>query len=139
MYFLVDEKDCNAVRGMYHERTPDGRLVLTPQELKMLGSVESVQVVGTSRELKELMSKSPSPSPAIPEDGGQTGDGQVDGAGTDIADEAVDGSCAGHGADAPKDTEAGTLDGETWETETTDKDNSTVEEATDGTADTGGA
>ena len=59
MYILVSEKDIKSesVKKAYHERMPDGRLILTPQELKMLGSVESVQVVSTARELKELMGK----------------------------------------------------------------------------------
>lgn len=58
MYILVKEKDVkNAqVLSMFHERMPDGRLILPVSELKMLGSVSDCQIVASAKELKELIS-----------------------------------------------------------------------------------
>ena len=58
MYILVEEKDVkNAqVLSMFHERMPDGRLILPVSELKMLGSVSDCQIVASAKELKELIS-----------------------------------------------------------------------------------
>ena len=57
MYILVKESDIKskAVREKYHERVPDGRVILTPQELKTVGSIKDCQIVQTARELKEMM------------------------------------------------------------------------------------
>ena len=56
MYILVNESDIRskAVRERYHERMPDGRLILTPQELKMAGSL-NCEIVSTARELKAMI------------------------------------------------------------------------------------
>lgn len=58
MYILVKEKDVkNAqVLSMFHERMPDGKLILPVSELKMLGSVSDCQIVASAKELKELIS-----------------------------------------------------------------------------------
>lgn len=57
MYILIREElvASAAVLGRLHERMPDGRLILTPAELKMLGSVAECQVVATARELKAMV------------------------------------------------------------------------------------
>ena len=86
MYILVSEKDIKSesVKKAYHERMPDGRLIMTPQELKMLGSIPNVQIVSTARELKELMKKpvasdQPTDTPADGQtSGGQTGTDDID-------------------------------------------------------------
>lgn len=58
MYILVKEEDIKSaqLRGMFHERMPDGRLIMPVSELKMLGSVENCQIVASAKELKELIS-----------------------------------------------------------------------------------
>lgn len=94
MYILVSGKDIKSesVKKAYHERMPDGRLILAPQELKMLGSVESVQVVSTARELKELMGK------------------PVAGGGTEAADESRDAEATDTDNITEEETTYGTTD-----------------------------
>ena len=115
MYILVSEKDIKSesVKKAYHERMPDGRLIMTPQELKMLGSVPNVQIVSTARELKELMKK-PVAS------GGQTGD------------DGMDSFFTGHGSDTQTDGDTeeeqqGEAD-ESGEAENANTDNITEED-----------
>ena len=85
MYILVNESDIRskAVRERYHERMPDGRLILTPQELKMAGSL-NCEIVSTARELKAMIEeqrKNPLPPdqgeahPAPPKGGSEEADG----------------------------------------------------------------
>lgn len=78
MYILVEEKDVkNAqVLSMFHERMPDGRLILPVSELKMLGSVSDCQIVASAKELKELISSGAENS--LPEDGMQDDDNAPD-------------------------------------------------------------
>ena len=131
MYILVSEKDIKSesVKKAYHERMPDGRLIMTPQELKMLGSVPNVQIVSTARELKELMKK-----PVVSE--GQTSGGQT-------GDDDMDSFFTGHGADTQPDgdTEEEQQDeaDEGGEAENANTDNIGEEETEYGTTDTGRA
>ena len=119
MYILVSEKDIKSesVKKAYHERMPDGRLIITPQELKMLGSIPNVQIVSTARELKEMMKK-PVAS-GEPASGGQTSwptDGQA-------GSEDIDSFFTGHGADGRQPADEGQeapQDGEDAETANTD-------------------
>ena len=85
MYILVNESDIRskAVRERYHERMPDGRLILTPQELKMAGSL-NCEIVSTARELKAMIEeqrKNPllpdqgEAHPAPPKEGSEEADG----------------------------------------------------------------
>lgn len=78
MYILVKEKDVkNAqVLSMFHERMPDGRLILPVSELKMLGSVSDCQIVASAKELKELISSGAENS--LSEDGMQDDDNAPD-------------------------------------------------------------
>lgn len=77
MYILVSEKEITgkAVARTYHERMPDGRLILPLSELKMLGSVESCQIVATARELKELIKKQKEELPMTPLEPAESSDG----------------------------------------------------------------
>lgn len=79
MYILVKESDIKskAVRERYHERVPDGRVILTPQELKTAGSIKDCQIVQTAKELKEMM-KSGGGSTGSAEGAGGMGDADVD-------------------------------------------------------------
>lgn len=78
MYLLIKEENVkNAqVLGMFHERMPDGRLILPVSELKMLGSVSDCQIVASAKELKELISSSA--ESVAPEDGMQDDDNAPD-------------------------------------------------------------
>ena len=69
MYILVNESDIRskAVRERYHERMPDGRLILTPQELKMAGSL-NCEIVSTARELKAMIEEQRK-NPLLPDQG----------------------------------------------------------------------
>lgn len=59
MYILISEKDItNAeVLARYHERLPDGRLIITPQELKTLGSIPECQIAATKAEVLAIMER----------------------------------------------------------------------------------
>ncbi len=76
MYILVKESDIKskAVREKYHERVPDGRVILTPQELKTAGSIKDCQIVQTAKELKEMMKSGGGST----EGAGGTGNADVD-------------------------------------------------------------
>ena len=131
MYILVSEKDIKSesVKKAYHERMPDGRLIMTPQELKMLGSVPNVQIVSTARELKELMKKPVASDTQT--SGGQTGD------------DGMDSFFTGHGADTQTDGDTeeeqqGEAD-ESGEAENANTDNIGEEDTEYGTTDTGRA
>lgn len=93
MYLLIKEENVkNAqVLGMFHERMPDGRLILPVSELKMLGSVSDCQIVASAKELKELISSSA--ESVAPEDGMQDDDNAPD------TGEGID--AGGNGEEAP--------------------------------------
>lgn len=102
MYILVKEEDIkNAqLRGMFHERMPDGRLIMPISELKMLGSVENCQIVASAKELKELIS---SGAESIAPGGGVQDNDNVPDTGEDIG-------AGGNDEEAPDvpETEGGT-------------------------------
>ena len=87
MYILISEKDItNAeVLARYHERLPDGRLIITPQELKTLGSIPECQIVATKAEVMGIIARQEEEGVTPP----------------DPAEE------AGEGTDAPEGTDAG--------------------------------
>ena len=57
MYILIKEEYVTngEVRARYHKSLPDGRLILTPQELKVLGSVPECQIVATKLEVDNII------------------------------------------------------------------------------------
>ncbi len=57
MYILIKEEYVTAeeVRARYHKSLPDGRIIITPQELKMLGSVPECQIVATKVEVDAII------------------------------------------------------------------------------------
>lgn len=59
MYILISEKDITSaeVLARYHERLPDGRLIITPQELKTLGSIPECQIAATKAEVLAIMER----------------------------------------------------------------------------------
>lgn len=97
MYILVKEEDVRntQLRGMFHERMPDGRLVMPISELKMLGSVDNCQIVASAKELKELIRRgagSIAPGDGVQGNGNVPNGGEDTGAGevhTDATDNAV--------------------------------------------------
>lgn len=152
MYILVKEEDVKNVqlRGMFHERMPDGRLIMPVSELKMLGSVADCQIVASAKEMKELIRSGAESIP--PEDGVQGNDNAPDGsentdtggnteevadrpeeAGdghtdvTDIPDNAVNAGTGNNTGEAAGDTEDIT-DGQTVVTDVSDNINENMEE-----------
>lgn len=59
MYILVKKSDVNNadILAAYHTELEDGRIVITPQELKIMGSVPNCQVVATKAELDVIMAE----------------------------------------------------------------------------------
>ena len=57
MYLLIKEGNVKntQVLEMFHERMPDGRLILPISDLRMLGSIPNCQIVASAKELKELI------------------------------------------------------------------------------------
>lgn len=57
MYLLIKEGNVKntQVLEMFHERMPDGRLILPISDLRMLGSIAECQIVASAKELKELI------------------------------------------------------------------------------------
>lgn len=57
MYLLIKEENVKntQVLEMFHERMPDGRLILPISDLRMLGSIAECQIVASAKELKELI------------------------------------------------------------------------------------
>lgn len=56
MGYLLVNPDVLENKGIqYFERIPDGRGIVDFSMLRVIGSVESVQIVGTKRELDELV------------------------------------------------------------------------------------
>lgn len=57
MYLLIKEENVKKtqVLEMFHERMPDGRLILPISDLRMLGSIAECQIVASAKELKELI------------------------------------------------------------------------------------
>lgn len=57
MYILIREDYVTneEIRARYHKRLPDGRLIITPQELKMLGSVPECQIAATKLEVDSII------------------------------------------------------------------------------------
>lgn len=57
MYLLIKEENVKntQVLEMFHERMPDGRLILPISDLRMLGSIPNCQIVASAKELKELI------------------------------------------------------------------------------------
>lgn len=57
MYLLIKEENVKntQVLDMFHERMPDGRLILPISDLRMLGSIPNCQIVASAKELKELI------------------------------------------------------------------------------------
>lgn len=54
-YLLVNPEVLESKGIQYFERIPDGRGIVDFSMLRVIGSVESVQIVGTKRELDELV------------------------------------------------------------------------------------
>lgn len=54
MYIIVKEEFVPD-NGKFHEKMPDGRLIMDISEFKMLGSVPELQTVATAKELKALI------------------------------------------------------------------------------------
>lgn len=54
-YLLVNQEVLESKGIQYFERIPDGRGIVDFSMLRVIGSVESVQIVGTKRELDELV------------------------------------------------------------------------------------
>lgn len=108
MYLLIKEENVkNAqVLGMFHERMPDGRLILPVSELKMLGSVSDCQIVASAKELKELISSGA--ESVAPGGGMQDDDNAPD------TSEGID--AGGNGEEVPDGTEE-TADGQKEDTD----------------------
>ena len=85
MYILISEKDItNAeVLARYHERLPDGRLIITPQELKTLGSIPECQIVATKAEVMGIIARQEEEGVAPPDPADETGEGTDAPDGTD--------------------------------------------------------
>lgn len=140
MYLLIKEENVKntQVLEMFHERMPDGRLILSISELKMLGSVSDCQIVATAKELKEIISSTPEQPSGTEDDTGIYDGGQQ----TD-----ADGQNDSNVTDTTEDTES--EDGISDETDVfkddttntdTNKENQNTEEVTDnGTGSTGRA
>lgn len=94
MYILVKEEDVRntQLRGMFHERMPDGRLIMPISELKMLGSVDNCQIVASAKDLKELIRRGA--GSIAPGDGVQ-GNGNVPDGGEDTGAGGNTGEAAG--------------------------------------------
>ena len=77
MGYLLVNPDVLENKGIqYFERIPDGRGIVDFSMLRVIGSVESVQIVGTKRELDELVREQKESGlydtpTLLPEDGGQ--------------------------------------------------------------------
>ena len=56
MYILIDKKKLKA-DNRFHERIPDGRLILPFSALRMLGTVTDVDIIGSATELKRLIAR----------------------------------------------------------------------------------
>lgn len=54
-YLLVSPDVLDAKGVKYYERIPDGRGIVDFSMLRVIGSVESVQIVGSKRELDKLI------------------------------------------------------------------------------------
>lgn len=140
MYLLIKEENVKntQILEMFHERMPDGRLILSISELKMLGSVSDCQIVATAKELKGIISSTPEQPSGTEDDTGIYGGGQQ----TD-----ADGQNDSNVTDTTEDTE--NEDGISDETDVfkddttntdTNKENQNTEEVTDnGTGSTGRA
>lgn len=135
MYILVEEKDVkNAqVLSMFHERMPDGRLILPVSELKMLGSVSDCQIVASAKELKELISSGAENS--LPEDGMQDDDNAPDTSegidGDEDTEGMTDNGTAADGGENVPETGGGTeeaADGQAEGTDTKENINESEEE-----------
>lgn len=135
MYILVEEKDVkNAqVLRMFHERMPDGRLILPVSELKMLGSVSDCQIVASAKELKELISSGAENS--LPEDGMQDDDNAPDTSegidGDEDTEGMTDNGTAADGGENAPETGGGTeeaADGQAEGTDTKENINESEEE-----------
>lgn len=85
MYILISEKDItNAeVLARYHERLPDGRLIITPQELKTLGSIPECQIVATKAEVMGIIARQEEEGVTPPDPAEETGEGTDAPEGTD--------------------------------------------------------
>ena len=130
MYILAYEKDIQtaSIRNAFHEKMPDGRLILSGQEVKMAGSIADCQIVATARQLRDLIDrqKAEMPSTGNPETEEPAGGFSADHNGsTETGDTAA-------GADTGADAEAET---ETQETVQADGSGNarTEETLTDGT------
>lgn len=80
MYLLIKEENVKntQVLDMFHERMPDGRLILPISDLRMLGSIAECQIVASAKELKELI-KTNAEEVANNKVDGVQGDGTEDG------------------------------------------------------------
>ena len=54
MYILIEKKKLKA-DSRFHERMPDGRLILPFSALRTLGTVTDVDIIGSATELKRLI------------------------------------------------------------------------------------
>ena len=140
---MISEKDItNAeVLARYHERLPDGRLIITPQELKTLGSIPECQIVATKAEVMEIIARQEEEGVAPPDREDETAGGldTPDGTGAEQPGNA-DGENAGENIGEPQETGDGETEAagdeaeEGKETvEETTQDNEEITESNDGT------
>lgn len=128
MYILISEKGItNAeVLARYHERLPDGRLIITPQELKTLGSIPECQIVATKAEVMGIIARQEEEGVTPPDPAEEAGEGT----------DAPDGTDAGLQGDAEGNTDGEYADGaehpgSTEEPQGTDGDGGNYEENND--------
>ena len=57
MYILIDKKKLKEADSRFHERMPDGRLILPFSALRTLGTVTGVDLIATATELKQLIAR----------------------------------------------------------------------------------
>lgn len=114
MYILISEKDITSaeVLARYHERLPDGRLIITPQELKTLGSIPECQIAATKAEVLAIMERQKAEGvtpPGREEETTEAADADTP-AGTDTDAELpdnADGENAGENIGEPQETDDG--------------------------------
>ena len=137
MYILISEKDItNAeVLARYHERLPDGRLIITPQELKTLGSIPECQIVATKAEVMGIIARQEEEGVTPPVPAEEAGEGTDAPDGTDAGlqgdaegntdGEYADGAEQPDPAEEPQETDGG---GEPGEEESNDETEMTEEQ-----------
>ena len=131
---MISEKDItNAeVLARYHERLPDGRLIITPQELKTLGSIPECQIVATKAEVMGIIARQEEEGVTPPDPAEEAGEGTDAPEGTDAglqgdAEGNTGGEDAG-GAEHPDPTEE--PQGTDGDEEENEEGKETVEETT---------